>query len=40
MSALEEPPPFGRRWGRLYWWVAGLFAVETVAMWMLTRWAA
>ena len=37
---IDEPPPFGRRWSRLYWLVAILFAAETAAMWLLTRWAA
>jgi hypothetical protein len=27
-------------WGRWYWLVAGALAVEVVAFWLLTRWAA
>jgi hypothetical protein len=29
-----------RTWSRLYWLVAGALAVEVVAFWLLTRWAA
>jgi hypothetical protein len=36
---LDAPPPFGRRWSRLYWLIAGLFAAETLVLWLLTRWA-
>ena len=32
--------PFWRRWSRLYWLVAGLFAAETLGLWLLTRWAS
>ncbi len=36
----DAPPPFWGRWGRIYWLVAGLLAVETLVFWWLTRWAS
>jgi hypothetical protein len=36
----DESPPFWGRWGRIYWLVAGLLAVETVVFWWLARWAS
>jgi len=36
----EGPPPFWSRWGRIYWFVAGLLAAETLAFWLLSRWAS
>jgi hypothetical protein len=39
-GGLDEPPPFGGRWSRLYWAVAAALAVDVVAFWLLTRWAA
>ena len=36
----DEPPPFWGRWGRIYWLVAGLLAVETLVFWWLARWAS
>ena len=37
---LDTPPPFWSRWGRIYWFVAGLLAFDVVVMWLLTRWAS
>jgi hypothetical protein len=37
---LDEPPPFWRRWSRLYWLVAGVLAADVIAFWLLARWAA
>jgi hypothetical protein len=34
-----DPPPFWGRWGRIYLLVAGLLLLETVLLWVLTRWA-
>ena len=36
----DDPPPFWSRWSQLYWLVAGLLAAETLAFWLLSRWAA
>lgn len=36
----ETPPPFWSRWGRIYWFVAGLLLAETLGFWLLARWAA
>ena len=36
----DQPPPFWSRWGRIYAFVAGLLAAETVAFWLLSRWAS
>ena len=33
----EEPK---MRWGRIYALVAGLLALETLAFWLVTRWAS
>jgi hypothetical protein len=35
----EAPPPFWSRWSRIYWFLAGLLAAETLALWLLSRWA-
>ncbi|HEX8110168.1 MAG TPA: hypothetical protein VF516_20700 [Kofleriaceae bacterium] len=37
---IDDLPPFWGRWGRIYWLVAGLLAVETLVFWWLTRWAS
>ena len=37
---IDDPPPFWARWGRIYWVVAGLLAAETLAFWLLSRWAS
>jgi hypothetical protein len=37
---IDEPPPFWRRWSRLYLLVAGLLAFDVLAFWLLTRWAS
>jgi hypothetical protein len=34
-----EPPPFLRRWSRLYWLVGSLLALEIIALGALTWWA-
>jgi hypothetical protein len=36
----EEPPPFWGRWKRIYVLVAGMLAFETLAFWLLSRWAS
>ena len=36
----ETPPPFLGSWSRIYLLVAGLLAVETLAFWLLSKWAA
>jgi hypothetical protein len=36
----DEPPPFWSRWSRIYWFVASLLVVLTLAFWLLGRWAA
>jgi hypothetical protein len=33
------PPPFWRRWSRLYLLVGGMLAVEVLVFWLVTRWA-
>ncbi len=38
--AVEEPPPFWSRWGRIYTFVAALLFAQTIAFWLLTRWAS
>ncbi len=40
MSDEGDPPPFWSRWSRIYWFVGGLLAAETLAFWLLSRWAA
>ena len=37
---IEAPPPFWSRWGRIYGFIAALLAAETLAFWLLTRWAS
>lgn len=39
-GGLDEPPPFWSRWGRIYWVVAALLAAQTLAFWLLSRWAS
>jgi hypothetical protein len=36
---IDDPPPFWKRWGQLYWLVGGLLAADVLACWLLTRWA-
>jgi hypothetical protein len=36
----DQPPPFWSRWGRIYAFVAGLLALETVLFYLLSRWAS
>lgn len=38
--AVEEPPPFWSRWSRIYTFVAALLFAQTIAFWLLTRWAS
>jgi hypothetical protein len=37
---LDQPPPIGGRWSRLYWAVAVLLAADVAAFWLLTWWAS
>jgi len=37
---LDQPPPIGGRWSRLYWAVAVLLAIDIAALWLVTWWAA
>lgn len=39
-GGVDEPPPFWSRWGRIYWFVAALLAAQTLAFWLLSRWAS
>lgn len=39
-GAADEPPPFWSRWSRIYWFIAGLLAAETLAFWLVSRWAS
>ena len=39
-AGLDEPPPFWRRWSRLYWLVTGVLAADVIVFWLLTRWAS
>ena len=36
----DEPPPFWARWSRVYGLVFALLVVETIAFWLLSRWAS
>jgi hypothetical protein len=36
----DEPPPFWARWSRIYWFVFVLLLAQTIAFWLLTRWAS
>ena len=36
----DEPPPFWARWSRIYLFVFGLLITQTLAFWLLTRWAS
>jgi hypothetical protein len=38
-SWVDEPPPFWSTWGWIYAVVAIALAVETLAFWLLGRWA-
>ena len=38
--AAIDPPPFWGSWGRIYFLVAGLLAIETLLFWWLSRWAS
>lgn len=37
---VEAPPPFWSGWGRIYGFIAALLAAETLAFWLLSRWAS
>ena len=39
-SRPDAPPPFWARWSRIYLFVAGLLLAQTIAFYLLTRWAA
>jgi hypothetical protein len=39
-GAADGPPPFWSRWGRIYWFVVGMLAADTLAFWLLSRWAS
>lgn len=36
----DEPPPFWSRWSRIYLFVFTLLIAETIAFFVLTRWAS
>ena len=36
----DEPPPFWGRWSRIYGFVFALLLAETLAFWLLMRWAS
>lgn len=39
-APIDQPPPFWSRWSRIYWVIAGLLFAQTVAFWLLSRWAS
>lgn len=38
-KGVDAPPPILGSWRRMYWWVAGLLALDVALFYWLARWA-